>query len=228
MTNKEFFDKIIISEEEKEKANFYLKYRGIYEHEHVREYLEGFKKDKVTYSEIATTFRYDKKIRRILFKYIGFVEEYIRAIICENFQDLETIKTNKLVFEKLKKYDDIYTALNEILFSELIEIMNKNIVNIKEHFKNHSKKNMKALCTLRNKVFHNVFILGYINYDECDVDGVKSSSFRDNVLNLRQLLPFDEMKNNFDAEIKEAKQPNENKYESQVEWRLLNEITLEI
>ena len=103
-----------------------------------------------------------------------------------------------------------------------------NKINLKENLQKYSKMNISALVTLRNKVFHNVVILGYMDYEECEVDGIKSSSFRNNVLNLRQLLPVDKMRLNFDKEINEAKQPGDNKYENQVEWKLINEIVLEI
>ena len=74
MTKEEFWGKIYITEEEKLKSEIYLKYRGIDAHENVRNFLQSLTGEEVAYSSIATAFRYDKRIMRIIFKYIGFLE----------------------------------------------------------------------------------------------------------------------------------------------------------
>ena len=87
MTYDEFWNKIIITEEEKEKSIHYLQYRGVDEHNHIRQHLESLSGEKVSYAEIATAFRYDKRIRRVLYKYIGLLEESIRAYISNKYSD---------------------------------------------------------------------------------------------------------------------------------------------
>ncbi len=73
MTYEEFWEKIIISEEEKQKSQHYLQYRGVEEHDHVRQYLESFSGEKVSYAEIATAFRYDIVLLQFAFALIHIV-----------------------------------------------------------------------------------------------------------------------------------------------------------
>ena len=87
MTKEQFWEQIDITEEEKLKSEIYLKYRGIDAHDNLRCFLQSLSCKKVTYSSIATAFRYDKRIRRIIFKYIGFGEEAIRAYISNKYAD---------------------------------------------------------------------------------------------------------------------------------------------
>ena len=51
------------------------------------EFLQSYKAGKVSYREVATALRYDKRIRRVIFKYIGFLEEKMRAYIANEYSD---------------------------------------------------------------------------------------------------------------------------------------------
>ena len=121
MTAEEFWDKIVISEEEKEVSKYFLEYRGVAEHENVRVFLQSLKETTVEYSEIATVFRYDKRIRRIIFKYIGFLEEYLRAYISntygENTRKFQHTSKLNAAFNKL---GNLFLALSDLTFGQLI------------------------------------------------------------------------------------------------------------
>ena len=121
MTEKEFLNSISYSNDELDKIKYYLKYRGIDEHDKVRRYLKKFKSEKIKYSEIATAFRYDKRIRRVLFKYIGFLEEYIRAYITNKYSN--NINGFKHI-DKIKGYlkeNDLSSSLSNLTFRQLME-----------------------------------------------------------------------------------------------------------
>ena len=80
------FSLIEIKEEEKDSSKEFIKLRGLEEHILMANYLASHLENrKPTYSEVATAFRYDKRIRRIVYKYIGLIEEYYRSFLCNNF-----------------------------------------------------------------------------------------------------------------------------------------------
>ena len=53
MTEKEFLNSISYSNDELDKIKYYLKYRGIDEHDKVRRYLKKFKSEKIKYSQLV-------------------------------------------------------------------------------------------------------------------------------------------------------------------------------
>lgn len=92
MEYKTFLDIVDCATEDIESARHYMDVRGVEEHLIVAEYLQNYKAGKVSYREVATALRYDKRIRRILYKYIGYLEERIRAYISNRY----SYKTNSL------------------------------------------------------------------------------------------------------------------------------------
>ena len=84
-------------------------------------FLQSLKETTVEYSEIATVFRYDKRIRRIIFKYIGFLEEYLRAYISntygENTRKFQHTSKLNAAFNKL---GNLFLALLDVPFGQLI------------------------------------------------------------------------------------------------------------
>lgn len=114
----DFFSLIDIEECEKASAKEYIKLRGFQEHVDMAKYLLSFSEGrKPTYKEIATSFRYDKRIRRILYKYLGLLEEYYRAYICNTFIKPEKIgiSTKKSLFDYLSVSG--FTNLIKIVWS---------------------------------------------------------------------------------------------------------------
>lgn len=195
---RKFFENLAIADEDKPRAEKFLTSKGVEKHILLKEklfnWIEG---DKIEYSMIASAYRYDKRIRLVLFKYISYLEEFYRSILLDKYR-FNVIGVNwiKDIREKLDKYEnDLNDALEHIEFSSLLKQIQKLPICMKEKYglpKKRQKENCKALAGLRNAVMHNKFLLLYRGYDICYVEGVdgnKSASFKANLLNLIQFLP---------------------------------------
>ncbi len=196
-----FYQNLILSEEDKPRAEKALNSKGVEKHILIKKRLLTWNDgDSIEYTKIASTYRYDKRIRNVLFKYISYLEEYYRAVILDNY--INRIKQKFWIEELQNKIEDFTYNLNDALehidFSSLLiqcqrlpkEIRalcnfpkGKNLIN-----------NSIALKELRNAVMHNKFLILYRGYDVCYVDGVddnKSTSLKANILNLIQFLPME-------------------------------------
>ena len=197
----EFYKNLIIDEEDKERAEKYLTSKGVEKHIILKEklfnWIEG---DKIEYSLIASTYRYDKRLRNILFKYISYLEEFYRSVILDEYRfRVKKIQWIRDINDKLEEFNgDLNDALEHIDFSALLIQISK----LPQRFKNkcllfkakNAKENSIALKELRNAVMHNKFLLLYRGYETCYIDGVddnKSSNLKANILNLISFLPED-------------------------------------
>lgn len=234
MKNEEFWAKIIISNEEKKKSTHYLRYRGVDEHEHVRQYIGSLKGEKVSYAEIATAFRYDKRIRRVLYKYIGLLEEYLRAYISNNYSDkVEQLKLSKYVKQKLEEKGELFVVLSELTFYQLVaQIKRLTGKDTKNLFPYYAKSldlisgDLDAIVTLRNEVSHNRFLLDNKRLKKCSV-GDNNCSLWANTINLRNSLP-DPFKNQFAKEINECTKDKGASFDNQTEWTLVDTFVITI
>lgn len=211
-----FFSLIEIKEEEKDSAKEFIKLRGLEEHILMAKHLASYMSEgKPTYSEVATAFRYDKRIRRIVYKYIGLIEEYYRSFLCNNFSKPSElgIKTNK----------SLYDFCSDSLFSKIVEIVWSLDDNYKSQLfesKVVLKKNLDALVRFRNAISHNRTLINYRDFKEVTLDnGEIGSSLLLNAKNLLQLLP-NSIKNSFKEEINTSFKCNRKKMNIQVEWQL--------
>lgn len=211
-----FFSLIEIKEEEKDSAKEFIKLRGLEEHILMAKHLASYMSEgKPTYSEVATAFRYDKRIRRIVYKYIGLIEEYYRSFLCNNFSKPSElgIKTNK----------SLYDFCCDSLFSKIVEI----VWSLDDKYKSQLfeskvvlKKNLDALVRFRNAISHNRTLINYRDFKEVTLDNGKiGSSLLMNVKNLLNLLP-DSIKDSFVEEINISSKTGAKKLKSQVEWVL--------
>lgn len=230
MTEKDFFEKVNICEYQKEKARFYLKYRGVLEHNFVCEYLQGYKSEKVTYCEVATAFRYDKRIRRLLFIYIGFFEEYLRAFMADKYQNDNMCKGKIQLKNGILNNKKLYNAINGLTFGQLIGKIKKIQKEYKEElfseFKNIST-NLDAIIFLRNEVCHNRFLLHNKRLKKCILHEEHKHSLWANVMNLYIYLPS-ELKISFVTELKNCSEHKDSVNSNQVEWCLINDIVVKI
>ena len=193
-----FFENLIIDEEDKVRAERFLTSKGVEKHIILKEklfnWIEG---DKIEYSMIASSYRYDKRIRLILFKYISYLEELYRSILLDRYRfNVEECVWIRDIQLQLDKYaNDLNDALEHVDFSSLLIQIQKLPDQIKDKCglpQRRTLENCKALKGLRNAVMHNKFLLLYRGYDVCYVEGVdanKSASFKANLLNLIQFLP---------------------------------------
>ncbi len=234
MTVEEFWDKIIISEEEKDASKYFLEYRGIAEHENVRVFLQSMKETIVRYSEIATAFRYDKRIRRIIFKYVGFLEEYLRAYISNTYEkDIGKFDHSSKLNASLKKFSNLFLALSDLTFGQLINQVKKLSVDEKYSLFSYLKKvnlfndiNLDALIVLRNEVYHNRFLLDNKRLSVCKL-GDNNNSLWINLINLHNHLP-ENLQPNFLNEINVSKFCDKMPEKYQTKWNLPNNLIISI
>ena len=229
MEYKTFLDMVDCATEDIESARHYMDVRGVEEHLIVAEYLQNYKAGKVSYREVATALRYDKRIRRILYKYIGYLEERIRAYISNRYSD----KTNSLsltdVIRKKLKKKSLYESLSEISFGQLILQSKKLPVEEKEELYSIASvddKKLDAIIELRNEVAHNRFLL-HRKFRPCKNAGYEEHSLRANIINLYNHLP-EEIRNSFARELKASSEFRENKWQYQTEWCLIEQIIIKI
>lgn len=220
-----FFSLIDIKEEEKDSAKEFIKLRGLEEHILMANYLASHLENnrKPTYSEVATVFRYDKRIRRIVYKYIGLIEEYYRSFLCNNFSKPSElgINTNK----------SLYDYCCDSLFSKIVDIvwsLNDSYKNQLFEFKTVLKKNLKALITLRNVISHNRTLINYHDFKKVNLSRFERGySLLLNVKNLLNMLP-NSVKNSFRKEINYASRAGAKKIVNQVEWVLDDFLIMKI
>lgn len=201
MTNREeeFYKNLIISDEDKIRAEKSLKSKGVEKHILIKERLLNWcTSDSIEYEKIASTCRYDKRIRAVLFKYISYFEEFYRSVIHNNFSYQTKQKFwNKSVMLNIKKHNNLNDALQYLGFYELLKQCQKLPAKTRDaclFVHEHLTKNIYALKELRNVVMHNKFLLLYRGYEKCFINGVdngRSASLKANILNLIQFLPKD-------------------------------------
>lgn len=237
MTEREkfFYHNLIVNEEDKERLAYSLKSKGVEKHILIKEKLLAWSEDdKIEYAKIASAYRYDKRIRYVLFKYISYLEEFYRAVILDNYINrLEQNFWIKPLQTNLKESNNnLNDALEHLEFSSLLTQCQK----LPEETKNkcfpsngnHLKKNLFALKELRNAVMHNKFLLLYRGYNVCYVEGVdagKSASLKANILNLIQFLP-EEVALQCAKDINACKESRDK--ESDTKWNLPPQIVISI
>lgn len=231
----EFYKNLIIDEEDKERAERFLTSKGVEKHIILKEklfnWIEG---EKIEYSLIASTYRYDKRLRNILFKYISYLEEFYRSVILDEYRfRVKKIQWIRDINDKLEEFNgDLNDALEHIDFSALLIQISKLPQRVKNKcllFKaKNAKENSIALKELRNAVMHNKFLLLYRGYETCYIDGVddnKSSNLKANILNLISFLP-ESVAEGCVRDINAAKEEKENQLGTK--WNLPPAVVIEV
>ncbi len=235
MNQKEkFYENLVISDEDRINAEKSLKSKRIEKHILIKEKLLTWNKNEsIEYSKIASTYRYDKRIRYTLFKYISYLEEFYRGIILDSFKS-DTVQNfwNKTLEKRLKQKGDLNYALERIEFSTLLD----QCKNLPDEIKKkclllslkHLNTNMSALIALRNAVMHNKFLLLHREYTKCYVNGVdnsRSANLKANILNLIQFLPY-EVGENCAKDINACKEDRNKEGETKLDLPLQVVITI--
>lgn len=189
-----FFKNLIISERDRECALKYLKSKGVKKHLMIKEKLLAWSEsENIEYTKVASTYRYDKRLRIVLYKYVSYLEEFYRSIIEDNYslKSIFDIKLEEDLKYRIGTERDLSKALELIDFSVLLfQMMKLPRKKRKLWFfpKKFEFKNIIALRELRNAVMHNKFLLVYM-FEECIINGETSSTLRSNILNLISFLP---------------------------------------
>lgn len=224
MDANEFFDNLEIEEKDRERAEKYLNAKGLFFHLQIKKKLLAWTEGgNIRYSQIASYYRYDKRIRIVLYKYIAYLEEYYRAAILDAYFDNADqnfwIPEIKSKVDKDEKLDNVLEGLG---FRELIKQMKEMPDEIKQKcdFSGRTRlnKNTEALIVFRNAVMHNRFLLIYRGFSVCYLtNGKVGASLRDNILNLISFLP-QEVGEKLKEDISNCKK-NKNK-EGDTKWDL--------
>lgn len=233
MDDNKFWDLVEATKEERTKGAYYLRERGLEEHFNVLRFLESFKRKgrkKVTYNEIATVLRYDKRIRRCLFKYIGVIEERLRAHFMDTYRDdvSKLIKTKEFKEEYHKQENNFYKTITHLMFKALILLFKKQDSSFKESVfgkVENMDANLNALVDLRNQVYHNKFLLNNLEFKKCKYNGVEQSSLYANIKNLYYFSDID-CKDALIKEIKACANYHLSKYKNQVSWKLPKDVVV--
>lgn len=178
-------------------AKFYFRVKGMKFYQKLIDHLEK-NKSLITWQNVSSLFRYDKRLREKLYIYIATLEEYIRAFLSNKYenepdqffwQDGKNEKSK--IKEKISNGESIFEVLEQTDFNTLIlqlkEIPEKVLSEMFENIDN-IESNLRAVKELRNAVSHHAFLLDY-KFNECFFNGVKGNSLEHNIKNLIQLLP---------------------------------------
>ena len=202
MTKEELLEQIHCkTEEERQKAEFYLEMKGIAFHKAILNYLcqKENKTIPIEWSDLSNELRSDKALRDILYKYLATLEEYIRAYISNKYED--TAIQQDFWIDAGRDYNRIKTNINNgkplsktleaVDFGTLVEQVKKLPEADKQNLFDSAGTdvNLDAVKELRNAVSHHKY-LKFCQFKECNVDGKDSDSLIANILNLRQLLPL--------------------------------------
>ena len=221
-----FFDNVNIANEDIERAKKAIFSKGVEKHIIILEKLKAWNQsDKVDYELIASLYRYDKRLRETLYKYISYLEEYYRSLLLDNYRfHWSGIVLKEELNKELNKTNDFNSALEEISFSALINqvVLLKDNFGEKFVFPNmfHFTKNKDALIELRNCVMHNKMLVLFRGYKECylsDDNESKGSTLKDNIVNLIHFLP-EEIRDACRQEINDCAEERDN--ENKTKWNL--------
>ena len=192
-----FFNNLIIDKDDMPRAMRNLKSKGIEKHIIIKDKLMAYSESgMVRYTQIASIYRYDKRLRIVLYKYISFLEEWYRSIILDNYinKTKKMFKTEDLK-EKLEEKSNLNDALELIDFPSLMVQIKFLPKRIKKEYEISAKildNGALALRVLRNAVMHNKFLLLYRGFELCSVrelDDEKSATLKANIVNLISFLP---------------------------------------
>ena len=200
MTKEELLAQIHFnSDDEREKAEFYLEMKGIAFHKIVVDFLcqNQNKTIPIEWTDVSNEVRSDKTLREVLYKYLATLEEYIRAYVSNKYEDdtrqdfwINGQMKNNKIKTKLSKGTPLFQTLEGTDFGTLIkQVYSMPEDDIEKLFDNvGTEQNLEAVKELRNAVSHHEFLQCF-KFKSCTVDGFSSNSLINNIKNLRQLLP---------------------------------------
>lgn len=192
MTPNELLDLMTYENEAQlEEAKKYIGLKGVVQYKRALDYcLESSLSP--SYTNVSALYRYDKRLRDNLYRYLGTAEEYIRAIIGNYYEDNYggLIKTKPFEI-KYDSFNSVSLTLEHLTLWELIQMVLRNTELFQEIYDMENlETNLNALRVLRNKVGHHNFLLSE-KYETCIKDGETSNSLQQNIKNLKGFLPKD-------------------------------------
>lgn len=235
----DFYKLVSISKEEMIDAKPYLIHRGIKEYINATTFLQGFLTRKPTYNEVTTTFRYDKRIRRILYEYFGFLEENIRAYISNKYDKLSDLPEKCILYlnshkpEKDLEENDTFVYISYLRFKYLLNLSfllsDSEIDELFPNLKIKNDTNKFAINEFRNQIGHNKFLLNNRDLHSVSIsETFRDSSLRFNIINLINFLPSD-VGETLKTKINKASHRGTDKHNGKKrKWELLSNIVVKI
>jgi hypothetical protein len=194
-TKQEFLEKMNFhNDDEKDRCEKYLELKGIAYHVVLANYIGLNRFGKIEYIKVQNLYKYDKRIRNTLYKFIAAFEEGIRAYISNKYNnDIDRIKQlSKPLYESVLDDSSLSKELENQDFYHLMELAKKLTVEEKSNLfgtVENLEGNLDAVRELRNTVSHHRLLFVYEDYDFCFLeDGTGGDSLIDNIKNLRQLI----------------------------------------
>lgn len=181
------------NDEEREKCSKYLDLKGIAYHVVLINNIGLDKNGEITYKKISDLYKYDKRLRNRLYKFISAFEEQIRGFIANRYSaGLDSSLLGTKVNELLDSGSYITIALEELSFSELMnvvkELSEKDLNKLFPNVDQYLFKNLDAVRELRNAISHNKIILFYEEFESCYIDGIEKKDLASNIKNLSNLI----------------------------------------
>ena len=185
------------SQEEEERCNLYLELKGVAYHTLLANFIGLDEDEKIDYKKVKNLYVYDKRIRKILYKYLSAFEEGIRGFISNKYSShvMGVKQLSKAIYRSIVEGSSLSVELENLDFNQLLSISKK----LKEQDlielygkTTHLAENLYAIKELRNTVSHHRLLFIYEDFNECYFsDGRTGNSLCENIINLVQLSnPF--------------------------------------
>ncbi|MBI9008660.1 MAG: Abi family protein [Tenericutes bacterium] len=172
----------------------YLDLKGVSYHTVLVNYIELNENGKLEYKKVQNLYIYDKRIRKILYKFLSALEEGIRGYISNKYcSDINSIKKiSNSISKSIVEGSSLSKELENLDFSQLLNISKKlKKSELIELFgsSDHLKENLYAVKELRNTVSHHRMLFVYEDFQQCFFnDGTFGDTLMDNIRNLKELL----------------------------------------
>lgn len=194
ITKEEFIKKLTFhSEDEKTRCLNYLDLKGLSYHVVLANFIGFNSKGKIEYKKVSNLYKYDKRIRNILYKYLSALEEGIRGFISNTYSnDLKKFKKlSKRIFDLIQQGSSLTKELENLEFNKLIDLsmkLDESLLIQLYGSVDNLEANLNAVRVLRNTVSHHRMLFVYEDFEICYIDGIECNSLIDNIRNLHQLL----------------------------------------
>lgn len=194
ITKSNLMKKMIFDNTDEEKhCSKYLDLKGVAYHVVLINFIGLNNDGKIKYKTISDLYKYDKRLRNRLYKFLSAFEEQIRAFIANSFNHgLSTLKLGENIIANLKNGSNIAFELEDLDFGQLIQIVEKfNDKDLKRMFPNtdeHVIQNLRAIKELRNAISHHRLLLLYDDYETCYINGIGKNDLTSNIKNLVNLI----------------------------------------
>lgn len=194
ITKSKLIKKMIFSnKQEEERCSNYLDLKGVAYHVVLINFIGLDDDGRIKYKTVSDLYKYDKRLRNRLYKFLSAFEEQIRAFIANSHNHgLSTLKLGDSIKTNLNNGSNIAYELEDLDFGQLIQIVEKfTKKDLKRMFPNSDEyviQNLRAIKELRNAISHHRILLLYDDYATCYLNGEKKNDLKSNIKNLVNMI----------------------------------------